>query len=406
MLTPEYLYRVSEASEELAAELHSYIIQKIIERIVSRIGRGEQQLLSATDKWQIEVLQDAGYLMEDILKEIANHARMQDNEVKEAMETAGVEALKYDDEIYREAGLSPTPLQQSPHMVRLMQRNYEATIGTMHNFTRTTVNEAQRLFLREVDKAYSLTSYGAVSYTQAVREAVETIAEEGVTVRYPSGHTDTIETATLRAVRTGISQATGEIQITRMEEMDWDIVLTSSHLGARAGDGGENPGNHYWWQGKFFSRTGKTEGLPDFYVSTGYGTGEGLCGWNCRHSFGPGDGKNNPFEKFDQEENRKVEEMNKKQRLMERRIRKTKRELQGIKAGIDSCEDEKLKFELQQSYDKKAHILQKQTDAYSDYCSRNNLKMLYDRIHTAKWNAKQAAEASKAAKRYKDAKGG
>ncbi len=26
---------------------------------------------------------------------------------------------------------------------------------------------------------------------------------------------------------------------------------------------------------------------PDFVASTGYGTGAGLCGWNCRHSFGP-----------------------------------------------------------------------------------------------------------------------
>ena len=27
----------------------------------------------------------------------------------------------------------------------------------------------------------------------------------------------------------------------------------------------------------------------DFVKSTGYGTGGGLCGWNCRHSFIPFD---------------------------------------------------------------------------------------------------------------------
>jgi len=26
---------------------------------------------------------------------------------------------------------------------------------------------------------------------------------------------------------------------------------------------------------------------PDFIDSTGYGTGGGLCGWNCRHNFIP-----------------------------------------------------------------------------------------------------------------------
>lgn len=25
---------------------------------------------------------------------------------------------------------------------------------------------------------------------------------------------------------------------------------------------------------------------PDFIKTTGYGSGEGLCGYNCRHSFG------------------------------------------------------------------------------------------------------------------------
>ena len=60
------------------------------------------------------------------------------------------------------------------------------------------------------------------------------------------------------------------------------------YRGARFGDGGLIPGNHFWWQGKFYSRTGRTPDLPLFVESTGYGTGECLCGWNCRHSFGPG----------------------------------------------------------------------------------------------------------------------
>ena len=76
-----------------------------------------------------------------------------------------------------------------------------------------------------------------------------------------------------------------------------------------------------------------------------------------------------------------------------------------MKAGIDSCQDEKLKFELQQSYDRKAHLLQKQNDAYADFCDRNNLKKLQDRLRIAKWDRKQAAEARAAAKRYQTAKG-
>ena len=62
------------------------------------------------------------------------------------MEDAGVTALQWDDKIYQAAGLSPVPLLQSPVLTRIMQRNYEATAGEWRNFTRTTANEAQRIF--------------------------------------------------------------------------------------------------------------------------------------------------------------------------------------------------------------------------------------------------------------------
>lgn len=405
MLTSDYLLHISEGAENIAESLHQEIVNRIIEHIMHRIGRGDNYILTAQDKWQIEVLQDAGYLLEDIQKEIGKKTKLQKQEIKEAMEDAGVRALSYDDAIYKAAGLSPVPLWESPYMVRLMQRNYEATLGEWANFTRTTAETSQRDFISAMDKTYALTASGAVSYTQAVKEAINDIASNGVLVRYPSGHTDTIETATLRALRTGISQATGAIQMARMEEMEWDIVLTSAHLGARTGDGGQNPGNHLWWQGQFFSRTGVTPGYPLFVPSTGYGTVEGLCGANCRHSFGPGDGINNPFQDIGFEDNYKIEQLNKRQRTLERRIRKTKREVMSLKTAVDNATDEKLKFELDMDYQKKAALLQKQNKAYEQYCKDNDLKKLNDRIQIAKWDRKQAAAARGAATRYNNAKG-
>ena len=58
----------------------------------------------------------------------------------------------------------------------------------------------------------------------------------------------------------------GEITDARMDEMNWDIILTSAHLGARIGDGGDNLTNHYWWQGKFYSKSGNDPRFPPFSV--------------------------------------------------------------------------------------------------------------------------------------------
>jgi hypothetical protein len=89
MLTPEYLLRISEGAEEIAEELHQDILNRIIERIVVRLDRGDNYILTAYDKWQLQVLQDAGFLLDDIQKEIARKTPLMQNEIAEAMEEAG-----------------------------------------------------------------------------------------------------------------------------------------------------------------------------------------------------------------------------------------------------------------------------------------------------------------------------
>lgn len=409
MLDPRYLQHIAEGAEEISSELHSYIIRRIVDRMMIRIGRGEEYLFASADRWQIEIMQDSGALLEDIIPEIAKYTKREQKEIKAAMEEAGIKAVEQDDKIYAAAGLSPVPLLESPQLIRLMQRNYDATLGEWDNYTRTTADAAQRLFINSCDTAYHKVTSGAVSYTQAVREAVDEVVSGGVYVNYTDEetgrvHKDTIETATARAVRTGIGQATGDIVLKRMEEMGWDTILVSAHLGARTGDGGQNPGNHLWWQGKFYSRTGQDKRFPPFSV-TGYGTGEGLCGWNCRHSFGSGDGENNPYKDIQTSDSEKIEKLEQRQRALERRIRKIKRIVAGMQTAVEACQNPQAKAELQMQLDRKSFLLQRQNKAYNDFCKENELRPLADRLSIARWGREQAAKARGAARRYQNAKG-
>lgn len=419
ILKPDYLLHISEGAEDISEALHNEIIKKIINRIMLRISRNDDYVLTAYDKWNIETLQQAGYLLEDIQKEIAKVTKLQEQEIAEAMEDAGVEALSYDDKIYESVGLSPAPLTQSPELIRLMQRNYEATLGEWHNFTRTTVDISQQLFISELDRFYMLVSTGAMGYTQALKEIIDTVVSDGVRVYYDTGHSDTIETATLRAVRTGVSQMSGQITTARMKEMGACLAITSSHLGARP--------SHAEWQGKIFYvdwekmnkiyplseipmpkdiDTSLAKKYPDFIESTRIGKVDGLEGANCRHSHSVYyQDMDNPFEQYDSEENRKQYEKEQRQRTLERRIRKTKREVMGWKEAVDNETDDKTKFELDLQYQKKALLLQRQNKAYREYCEKNNLRPLADRITIARWNRQQAAAARGAAQRYENAKG-
>lgn len=396
MLNPEYLLRISEGAEEIAEQLHIEIIKRVVARILIRLARGEEYRLTATDKWQLETLQDAGILLEDIQKEIAEYTALQQAEIATAMLDAGVEALRYDNSVYKVVGLDPAPFRQSPDMIGIMMRNQNATFGEWENFTRTTASEAQQLFISECDKAYTLVSSGAVSLTEAVAEAVDTVSTHGVLVHYPSGHTDTLETATLRAVRTGIGQMSGQISMQRMEEMDWDTVLVSAHLGARVTDKDDYT-NHAWWQGKFYSRSGKDKRFPPFAVC-GEGNVQGILGANCRHSYGPGDGVHNPYEQYDSDENKEAYELSQRQRLLERRIRKTKRRVMGLQAAIDNAQTDEQREAIEQKHREASALLGKQNRTYNEFCKENGLKRQADRIKTARWGREQAKRSIQAEK--------
>ena len=61
--------------------------------------------------------------------------------------------------------------------------------------------------------------------------------------------------------------------------MDSDLVETTAHSGARP--------SHARWQGRCSAAPASPKSTRISAGATGYGTGPGLGGWNCRHSFHP-----------------------------------------------------------------------------------------------------------------------
>lgn len=399
MLTPQQILEIADTMHPLLDELNQFITKDMIRRLMARFGRGEGFLLTGTDKWQTEVYKAAGGHFETIQREIQRFTEKSDAEVQAIFEDAGISAWAADDAFYTAHGKKSVPLLQSDTMRRILEDTYRRTNGEIHNLTRTTASECQKKFIKLLDTAHFKVVTGAQSYTAAVREAVEEAAKTQADVLYPSGKTDSVETAVLRAVRTGTAQASGNMSLQGMAEHEWDLIRVSAHLGARYGDGGENPSNHFWWQGKLYSRTGQSKTYPDFVQTTGYGTGAGLSGWNCRHSFGPGDPQYNPFRDFDAEENKRVYDLSQKQRRAEANIRRSKREVLGLREAMENTKDEAVRSVLQTDYNRAAARLTRQNAYYRQFCEENNLKQLYDRVHIAKWTRSEAVRAASVVRR-------
>lgn len=279
MLTADQLDVLPGPILDLFEEFHLSVIQDIARRVAA------MDYNSAA--WQMQRMIEAGKVYDNIVEELAQVSGYSETVLQRIFQDAGVKALRFDDNIYRAAGLDPLPLNLSPAITEALVAGLNRTKGTMQNLTATTANAGQDAFIEAADLAYMQISTGAFDYNTAIQGAVEGLASRGLQVIHMSGRREKLDVAVRRTVLTGVNMTVGDMQVARADEMGTDLVQTTAHIGAR--NIGDVPENHELWQGKVFTRGTDPENAdyPDFKTTTGYGTGPGLLGWNCRHSFYP-----------------------------------------------------------------------------------------------------------------------
>lgn len=329
MLQPDYLDHAPDELVRLWQQVEDDILRDVARRIAKMDG------ITPTANWQLWRYQQVEAVREDVIKLLARYSGKSEREIRRILQEACTAAMEAEDEIYFHYGMTPTPFAESIPLQNLLNAGYRQTSGTWSNLTATTANTVTGAFERVLDEAWLKVSSGAFDYKSAVKTAVDTLADDMPYVTYPTGHTDTLEVAARRAILTGVNQTAGKLQYARMQELGAEYCETSAHGGARP--------THAEWQGKRFHLGGDKmlDGklYKDFVRETGYGTGAGLCGWGCRHSFwvcfpelgDPPSWTQESLEKLnarDIEYNGKMYtqyEINQMQRARERTVRKWKR---------------------------------------------------------------------------------
>ena len=275
MLPPSYLDQMPDAFVQLWQQVEDAILQDVARRI------GKMDAVTPTANWQLWRYQQTEAVRNDVVKLLAKYTGKSETAIRKLLLQTATEALEREDAIYYHYDMEPPPFEESAALNNLLDAGARQTCGTWQNLTATTANTVTGAFERTLDAAWLKVSTGAFDYKTAVKQAVDSLADDMPMVTYPSGHTDSIEVAARRAVLTGVNQTAGKLQEARMDEMGCEFVETSAHGGARP--------SHAAWQGRRFHRGGAVDYLgkhyPDFEAATGYGTGAGLCGWNCRHTF-------------------------------------------------------------------------------------------------------------------------
>lgn len=372
MLSPKYL----EALPQPIIKIYSEFENELLGDIAKRITKADY--LTPTAEWRLYKSEQLRLSSREITQRLARLTGRSEKEIRQLYTGALKEALRNDEKIYRAAIKAGCLSEDAEHKLdsyfgsiafsNALKAGYRNTNGLMRNLCNSAAAQANSRLSDELDKAFLKVASGAYTADEAVYSAVQDLGKSGIKViNYSSGHKDKVDVAVRRAVITGIGQAAGNMQLSLAADMGCDLVEVTAHLGARP--------SHAVWQGHIYSLSGKDPKYPDFRSSTGYGTGAGLCGWNCRHSFYPyfeGLSKPNGVP-FTREENDEVYRNTQKQRAYERAVRQSKRELAALDGARSATDDEALKQKLDRDFRRKAVTLKRREAKLEEHLRNTGL---------------------------------
>lgn len=406
-LTPEQLGEIPVKLEKLTRAFE----EKVLEYISRRIAKAGY--VTDTAEWQLLRLKEMGYANDFIEKTTAEYTEKSREEIGQLFFDAAQVSDDFYGSVYSKAGKPFTPLADNPYMQQLISAGIVQTENELKNFTRSmgfrmknpdgtvSFKPAAKAYQDALDLAQMQVSTGVFDYNTAVRNAVRTLAESGLRfVDYETGHVNHADVAVRRAVLTGVSQMSGKISEHNAEELDTDLVEVTAHAGARP--------DHAEWQGRWYSLSGKSKKYPSLVDVTGYGTGAGLKGWNCRHDMYPViEGISVPS--YTEEQLKNIDpppieydgktytyyECTQRQRRIETVIRKTKREVISARASGD-----------EDMFTAKSVLLRRQREEYEKFSSAAGLLTQKERTQAYGFDRSTAAKSSWSARKALDKSGG
>ena len=253
--SPEILDALSEELTELFRGLDL----KLLEEMCSRLKIADQ--LNEVTVQDIRALRAHGIDLEDIKKAIREATEIGAEKLDKLLDDVMARNQQYYTGMIDLAGVT-APEQLISH--EDIYAIHEQTKGRYRNITQSMgflVREGRRRVMLPPAQAYQWAldnalmqiQSGAISYNQAIAEAVKQLADSGLkTVSYESGHVDSVDVAVRRAVMSGVNALNQRYREQSMDYLGTNLVEVTAHLGARNIDGPNGWENHAAWQGKVY----------------------------------------------------------------------------------------------------------------------------------------------------------
>ena len=255
-------------------------IEKDIVRRIQKAGK-----ITSTADWQIQRYMVLGHSTEDV-----------ENIIRSAVGGDWADTFKLYDEVieqeyvrckalYEQVNAHFVPYEQNYELQQLTNALIQQSNDELFNISKSLgfmvdMGGGRKVFtpLSEIyngylDNAITMMASGAFDYNTLIRKIVREMTASGLrTVSYSTWHSNRVDVAVRRALLTGMGQLTGQISRMNGQALGTDKYEVDWHPGARP--------DHAKWQGRVWTY----QQLVDV---CGLGSGGGLLGWNCRHTYYP-----------------------------------------------------------------------------------------------------------------------
>lgn len=280
---PEILDALPEELAELYRGLEDTLLMEICSRLKLRDDLNE---VTVQD---IKALRSHGIDLKEIEKAIRKTSGISEAKLNALLDDVVERNQKYYTELIDLAHITQPETLVSVEdtwaiyeQTKQTLRNITSSMGFLVDAGRTMLPPA-KAYQWALDAATLKVESGAISYGQAIKDAVRELASGGLrVVDYESGHRDHVDVAARRAVMTGVSQMCSKYTEQAAEYLETPYYEVSAHAGARDVPGRSPWSSHKEWQGKVYS-TRSGDIYPDIYEVCGLGAVDGLEGANCRH---------------------------------------------------------------------------------------------------------------------------
>lgn len=246
-----------DALPEELAELYRGLEDTLLTEICSRLKLRDE--LNEVTVQDIKALRSHGIDLTEITRAISKTTGISKQKLNKLLDDVVERNQKYYTELIDLAHITQPETLVS---VEDTWAIYEQTKQTLRNITRSmgflvnagrTMLPPAKAYQWALDAATLKVESGAISYGQAIKDAVRELASGGLrVVDYESGHRDHVDVAVRRAVMTGVNALNQKYAEQSMEYLGSDLVEVSAHAGARDKDGPNGWEAHTKWQGRVF----------------------------------------------------------------------------------------------------------------------------------------------------------